>query len=86
MLVMVGRKWEALPRVMRFLITYFMRGAVAGCAFGLVLIRTDTGRIGTMLQAHDSSWPTLLFFLQGAVLFGTLASIVAVANLDDDSL
>ena len=82
---MVGRTWQTLPRVVRFLITYFAQGAVAGCALGLVLIRTDPGRIGSLLASYDSGWPTLLFFMQGAVLFGTLASIVAVANLDDDT-
>lgn len=81
---MVGRTWATLPRVVRFLITYFVQGAVAGCALGLVLIRTDTAGIGTLLESYDSGWPTLLFFVQGAALFGTLASIVAVANLDDD--
>ncbi|WP_322889682.1 MULTISPECIES: hypothetical protein [unclassified Yoonia] len=81
---MAGRTWATLPRVVRFLITYFVQGAVAGCVLGLVLIRTDTAGIGTLLESHNSGWPTLLFFLQGAVLFGTLASIVAVANLDDD--
>lgn len=82
---MVGRTWMTLPRVVRFLITHFAQGAALGSVLGLILIRTDTADIGTLLARFDSGWPTLLFIVQGAVLFGTLASIVAVANLDDDS-
>lgn len=82
---MVGRTWMTLPRVVRFLIMHFVQGAALGCALGLILIRTDTAQIGTLLAGFDTAWPTLMFFMQGAVLFGTLASIVAVANLDDDS-
>jgi hypothetical protein len=76
----------SLPRVVRFLITHFVHGAVLGCVLGLILIRTDTGGIGTLLESFETGWPTLLFFVQGAVQFGTLSSIVAVANLDDDTL
>jgi hypothetical protein len=80
---MFGQTWVTLPRLVRFLIVHFADGAVLGCILGLILIRTDTGGIGTLLESHRHGGPTALFFAQGALLFGTLASAVAVVNLDD---
>lgn len=83
---MLGRKWRQLPRLIRFMIDNFLDGAVMGCIFGLVLIRLDTGGLGTLLEGYKTAGPTALFLGQGALTFGTLGMAVAVMNLgaDDD--
>jgi hypothetical protein len=82
---MLGRKWQELPQLIRFLITNFMDGAAMGGLFGLVLIRLDTGGLGSLLERYDSAAPTALYLLQGGLTFGTLGMAVAVMSLGPDN-
>ncbi|MDF1710462.1 MAG: hypothetical protein P1U72_20435 [Paracoccaceae bacterium] len=81
---MLGRNWRDLPRLIRFMMTQFMDGATLGCAFGLVLIRTDSIGLGQVLESYGSAGPTALFLGQGALTFGTLYMAFAVMTLGDE--
>lgn len=77
---MLGRKWQAVPLLIRFMITNVMDGAVIGCVFGLILIRLDINGLGRLLEGYETAGPTALFLGQGALIFGALGFAVAVLN------
>ncbi|MFN4099187.1 MAG: hypothetical protein ACK4GT_05375 [Pararhodobacter sp.] len=81
---MLRMQWRALPELIRFMIGHFVNGVVLGWAFGLTLIWMDIGGIGTLLGQSNSALLTAFFFVQGGLLFGSLATSVAVMNLRDD--
>ncbi len=77
------RQLTNLPPLIRFLLTQFLNGAVLGLTFGLALIWLDIAGVGRLLNAVDpSALVTLLYFIQSALLFGTLHASVAVLYLD----
>jgi len=82
---MFSRKWQAMPRLIRFMIQHFADGAVMGCLFGLLLIRLDTAGLGTLLETAQSVGPTALFLAQAALSFGTLSIAVGIVSLRDNS-
>ncbi|MGX0878227.1 hypothetical protein ACSSV4_002924 [Roseovarius sp. MBR-154] len=78
---MLQRKWQEMPRIVRFMIDQFMNGAVMGCAFGLVLVQTDTAGLARLLEGLPGAGPTALFLAQGALIFGALGMAVGVMSL-----
>lgn len=81
---MFAQKWQAMPRLIRFMIQHFADGAVMGCLFGLLLIRLDVAGLGTLLEASQTAGPTALFLAQAAWSFGTLFIAVGIVSLGDD--
>lgn len=74
-----------MPRLIRFMLAEFANGAVLGLTFGLALLWADVGSLGRLLGDSPSSAAlTALFFIQAALLFGTLGMSVAVITLRDD--
>ncbi len=82
---MFAQKWQAMPRLIRFMIEHFADGAVMGCLFGLLVIRLDTAGLGTLLEATQTAGPTALFLAQAALSFGTLSIAVGVVSLSEES-
>lgn len=82
---MLGQKLKELPNVVRFLIDHFTNGAVLGCLFGLILIRTDTAGLGGLLEGSQSVGATALFLAQGALIFGAFGMAVGMMSLGTDS-
>lgn len=80
---MLQAQWRALPQLIRFMATQFADGVALGWACGLALIRLDVGSIGSLLERSGSAAMTALFFVQGGLLFGTLAMSVALMNLGE---
>jgi hypothetical protein len=71
-----------MPRLIRFLLVNFADGAAMGLAFGQVLLWTDTAGLASLMAASEvGAGVALLFFLQGALLFGTLGAAVSVMTL-----
>ncbi|MES2542933.1 MAG: hypothetical protein V4583_20495 [Pseudomonadota bacterium] len=73
-----------VPRLIRFLLSRFVDGAVLGLAVGLAILWSDLGEVARLLAAskHDAVL-TALFFGHTALLFGTFGMCVAVMNLTD---
>ena len=70
-----------MPRLIRFMRSKFTNGAVLGLTLGEALLWADVGRLASLFAS--SAVVTGLFFVQAALLFGTLGMSVAVMNLDD---
>lgn len=81
---MFAQKWQAMPRLIRFMIQHFVDGAVMGCLFGLLLIRLDVAGLGRLLETSQTVGPTALFLGQAALSFGTLSIAVGIVSLGDD--
>lgn len=82
---MLEQQWFALPRLIRFMLSHFADGVALGWSCGLMVLWFDIGTVGSLLAAFDSAVPTVFFFAQAGLLFGTLAASVAVMNLHDDA-
>lgn len=81
---MIHDQWLVLPRLVRFMTANFADGVASGWALGLMLIWFDVYGVGTLFASYEGALPTVLFFAQSGMLFGTLCMSVAVMNLGDD--
>lgn len=81
---MLGARWLALPKLVRFMVVHFADGVALGWACGLLLIRMDFARIGSLLASSDTGWLTALIFVQIGLLFGTVHMSVALMNMNED--
>lgn len=74
-----------MPRLIQFLLASFADGAAMGLAFGEVLLWTDTAGLGSLMAASEAgAGVAALFFVQGALLFGTLGAAVSVMALPSE--
>jgi hypothetical protein len=80
---MFRHRWNALPRLIRFMLVHFCDGMVMGWAFGLALIWFDVGGVGALLAEVDRGPVTAMFFFHGGLLFGTLVMSVALMTMGD---
>ena len=81
---MFRRRWLALPKLIRFMLTHIANGMVIGCAFTLALIWLDVFGLGTALAKDHSGLATAVLFFQTALTFGAVSMGVAVMNLAED--
>lgn len=81
---MIRRRWMALPKLLRFMLTHVANGMVLGCSALLGMIWFDVFGIGTLLKKDHSGMATFLLFFQTALTFGAVAMGVAVMNLGED--
>lgn len=81
---MIRRRWMALPKLLRFMLTHVANGMVLGAIFLFVMIWFDFLGVGTMLEKDDSGLATAVLFFQTSLTFGGVAMAVAVMNLGDD--
>ncbi|WP_139257629.1 hypothetical protein [Natronohydrobacter thiooxidans] len=81
---MLGRYWQELPRLIRFMIRHFAIGMGLGWACALMVIWYDVGGIGSLLARQEGVGLMALFFIKGGLYFGTMATGVAVMNLRRD--
>lgn len=77
-------KRQQLLRPERAMMLHFADGAALGCAFGLVLMQTDTAGLGTLLAGARPAWAAALFLGQGALIFGTVNTAAGVMILGAD--
>lgn len=81
---MIRRRWMALPKLIRFMLTHVANGMAIGCVALLVVIRLDLGGFGTLLAKDGTGLATVVLFCQTALTFGAVSMGVAVMNLGDD--
>lgn len=81
--MLIRRRWMALPRLIRFLLTHFADGAAVGALLCLAVLRMDVAGIGSLLDGEDSTLLTLLLFGQFCIFFGTVAAGIAVLCLTE---
>lgn len=81
---MIRRRWMALPKLIRFMLTHIANGMAIGCILLLVIIRLDLGGLGTLLAKDSSGLATVVLFFQTALTFGAVSMGVAVMNLGED--
>lgn len=74
--------WDALPKLIRFLLTHFANGVAIGWVTALIVIRIDLGNLGTLLASAKSGWVAPLFFIQVALIFGTVGASAAIMTMD----
>ena len=81
---MIRRRWLALPKLIRFLLTHVANGMVIGCVFLFVLIWLDVLGVGALLEKDRSGLATAVLFFQTAMTFGAISMGVAVMNLGEE--
>ncbi len=81
---MIRRRWLALPRLIRFLLTHVANGMAIGCAFVLGMIWFDVFGLGSALAEDRSGLATAVLFFQTALTFGAVSMGVAVMNLGEE--
>ncbi len=81
---MFRRRWLALPKLIRFMLTHTANGMVIGCVFLFVLIWLDVGGLGGLLAKDHSGLATAVLFFQTSLTFGAVSMGVAVMNLGED--
>lgn len=81
---MIRRRWLALPKLIRFMLTHAANGMAIGCVFLLAMIWWDVLGLGTALKKDQSGLATAVLFFQTALTFGGVAMGVAVMNLAED--
>jgi hypothetical protein len=81
---MIRRRWMALPKLLRFMLTHVANGVVIGCSFLLAMIWFDMFGLGTMLETDRSGLATFVLFFQTALTFGAVSMGVAVMNLGEE--
>lgn len=73
-----------MPLLIRYMLSQFCNGAVAGLGFALALLYSDVGGLGRLTaESADSGGVTLLFFLQGALVFGCCGLSLGFIDLPD---
>lgn len=80
---MIRRRWMALPKLLRFMLTHAANGAVIGCAFVFGMIWFDVFGLGTMLESDRTGLATFILFFQTGLTFGAVSMGVAVMNLGE---
>jgi hypothetical protein len=81
---MIRRRWMALPKLIRFMLTHVGNGMAIGCGFLLAAIWFDVLGVGTLLAKDHSGLATAVLFFQTAPTFGAVSMGVAVMNLGED--
>lgn len=81
---MFRRRWMALPKLVRFMLTHAANGMVIGCAALLAVIWFDVLGVGALLAKDQSGLATAVLFFQTALTFGAVSMGVAVMNLGED--
>ena len=81
---MIRRRWMALPRLIRFMLTHAANGMAIGCGALLGLIWFDVLGFGALLAKDDSGLATAVLFFQTALTFGAVSMGVAVMNLGEN--
>jgi len=81
---MFRRRWMALPKLIRFMLTHVANGMAIGCAALLAMIWFDVLGVGTLLAKDRSGLATAVLFFQTALTFGAVSMGVAVMNLGED--
>lgn len=81
---MIRRRWLALPKLIRFMLTHAANGMAIGCVFTLGLIHWDVFGLGTALEKDHTGLATAVLFFQTALTFGGVSMGVAVMNLAED--
>ncbi len=81
---MIRRRWMALPKLVRFMLTHVANGMAIGCASLLGMIWFDVLGLGTLLEKDHSGLATAVLFFQTAMTFGAVSMGVAVMNLGED--
>ncbi len=82
---MFRRRWMALPKLVRFMLTHAANGMAIGCAALLAVIWFDVLGVGALLAKDQSGLATAVLFFQTALTFGAVSMGVAVMNLGEDS-
>lgn len=80
---MIRRRWMALPKLLRFMLTHIANGMALGSAFLLGMIWFDLLGIGTLLTKDKTGLATAVLFFQTSMTFGAVAMAVAVMNLGE---
>lgn len=81
---MLFRPANALPKLIRFMLSHFGNGLAMGSVCAVLVIQFEIGMMGALLSTDDSGLMTGLFILYGAVMFGVFCMSVAVMNLGAD--
>lgn len=81
---MFRRRWMALPKLVRFMLTHAANGMAIGCGGLLLLSWFDVLGIGTLLEKDRTGLATAVLFFQVALTFGAVSMGVAVMNLGED--
>lgn len=81
---MIRRRWMALPRLIRFMLTHIANGMAIGCTGLLAVIWFDVFGFGTVLAKDSSGLATAVLFFQTALTFGAVSMGVAVMNLGEE--
>ena len=81
---MFRRRWMALPKLVRFMLTHAANGMAIGCTALLAVIWFDLLGVGAVLAKDESGLATAVLFFQTALTFGAVAMGVAVMNLGED--